>query len=471
MASPHKFVLCLSVTTLTGFALVATWALAPGSAKNQRNALPPAARIADDGRVAQPTTSAPPTLTSRPAETSDSRRVAPPASAIPVYPEFAQVATFRPASRKASAEANVRLCQARYPFGGRPLCGVLCQDGCYCDGHEPRWKDRQMLPFDRFGPGEYVGPPRTQHVSEYRLRVDDLLGFTFILSRQYRNGQYKLEIGDRITIESITDEKLNRNHLSSGSSSTSDEGQGILVQPDGNITLPLLGQVKAAGRTIADLTEDLEERYKTYYKVPGITVTPLKVNTRLYDFRDAIDQRFGDGGLGTQARVTPEGTVQLPGIGSVPAQGLSIPEMEAEVNARYAHNYQGLDVTVQLLDRAPRFVYVLGEVATPGRFELTGPTTAMQAIALAGGNVRHVVIFRRTADWRLMATRLDLRGALLGKRPCPADEIWVRDSDIVLVPKSALLLADDFIELVFTRGVYGALPLNASISFTKLSTL
>ena len=391
--------------------------------------------------------------------------------AAPQYPQFAQVGSFTPTN-----EPSVQLCQACYPYGGRPMCGVQCQDGCYCDGKEPGWHHQQCLPFDQFGPGEYVGPARPAHVADYRLRVDDELGFTFILSRTNSNGPYRLEIGDRITIESVTDDKLNRHHLNSGSSTTSDEGQGILVQPDGNVSLPLLGQVKAENRTITELSEDLEERYKKYYKVPGITVTPLKVNTRLYDFRDAIDQRFGEGGLGTQARVTPEGTVQLPAIGSVHVQGLSIRELEAEINARYAADYQGLDVTVQLINRAPRFVYVLGEVVTPGRYELEGPTTVMQSIALAegwnnGGNLRHIVVFRRGEDWRLMATRLDLRGAMLGKRPCPADEIWVRDGDIVLVPKSALLLADDFIELVFTRGIYGVLPTNYTFTFTKLTTL
>jgi polysaccharide export outer membrane protein len=138
---------------------------------------------------------------------------------------------------------------------------------------------------------------------------------------------------------------------------------------------------------------------------------------------------------------------------------------------------QGIEVTPVLVARAPRVVYVLGEVLAPGRYELTGPTTAMQAVSLAGGwnnggNLRHMVIFRRGEDWRLMATRLDLRGAMLGKRPCPADELWLRDSDIVLVPKSAILLADDFIELVFTRGIYGAMPFQGiSINFAKLSSL
>ena len=70
-----------------------------------------------------------------------------------------------------------------------------------------------------------------------------------------------------------------------------------------------------------------------------------------------------------------------------------------------------------------------------------------------------------------MATKLDLRGALIGKRPASADEIWIRDSDIVLVPKSPVLLMDDFIDLVFTRGIYGVVPIGVSLDLTNLSTI
>jgi len=57
-----------------------------------------------------------------------------------------------------------------------------------------------------------------------------------------------------------------------------------------------------------------------------------------------------------------------------------------------------------------------------------------------------------------MATMLDLRGALYARRPVPADDIWLNDSDIVLVPKSPIQQADDFIEQVFTRGLYSLVP-------------
>ena len=42
----------------------------------------------------------------------------------------------------------------------------------------------------------------------------------------------------------------------------------LLIQPDGTITLRLLGQVHATGRTVTQLRDALEERYKKYYKLP-----------------------------------------------------------------------------------------------------------------------------------------------------------------------------------------------------------
>jgi polysaccharide export outer membrane protein len=298
-------------------------------------------------------------------------------------------------------------------------------------------------------------------VPEYRLRVDDSLSFVYRLTREESKTPYELNVGDTIKVESLTDPNLDRE---------------LVIQPDGSITLRLLGQMRAADRTVEQLREHLEEAYKKFYKVPAMTVTPLKVNTRLEDLRAAVDARYGAGGQQRNAVVTPEGTLQLPGIGSVPAQGLTLDELKREVDERYAQFVGGIEVTPVLAERAPRYIYVLGEVHQPGRYALVGPTTVMQSIALAsgwnnGGNLREIVVFRRGDDWQLMATRLDMRGALIGKRPCPADEIWLRDSDIVVVPKSAILLTNDFIELVFTRGIYGVVPLSVGYNYSRTSLI
>ncbi|MHB0959268.1 MAG: polysaccharide biosynthesis/export family protein [Pirellulaceae bacterium] len=336
---------------------------------------------------------------------------------------------------------RVRHCQMRC------VLGVDCQ-GCNCCG-EKRWHASRPVPWEVFAQGEYVGVCREADVPEYRLRVGDELEFVYRLTGIESNEPYKLNVGDRVRIESMTDPALDRE---------------LLIQPDGMITLRVLGQIRAARRTVAELRDELEERYVKYYKVPAISVTPVQVNSRLEELRAAVDGRHGPaGGQSQQSRVTPEGTIQLPAIGSVPAQCLTLDELKQEIDERYAQVVEGVAVTPRIRQRAARYVYVVGEVRQPGRYTLEAPTTVMQSIALAGGwnnggNLRQIVVFRRTEEWRLIATKLDLHGPLLGKRPCPADEIWLRDSDLVVVPKSRLLRSDDLIERIFHHGNYGALP-------------
>ncbi len=360
------------------------------------------------------------------------------------------------------ADRHIQLCQALGPAAPCPIEAVdcsTCNDCC-----RRGWNALGPIPFQSFAQGEYVGHARTQHVPEYRLRVDDLIEFNYRITRDETSSPYQLEVGDEIRIESVTDTALDRS---------------LIIQPDGTITPRLLGQVKASRHTVKQLRDELEDLYGKYYKdkkVIGISVTPTKVNTRLDDLRASVDARYGNGGQNRSAKVTPDGTVSLPALPAIVAQGLTLSELKQEINARYAQVVEGMDVTPILLQRAPRFVYVVGEVHQPGRFLMEGPTTVMQAIAQAGSwnvgaNLRQVVVFRRGDDWRLLATVLDLGPALNGHKPCPAGEIWMDDADLVIVPKSAILKFDDFVSLVFTKGIYGVVPFSTSYSFSNTSTL
>ena len=132
-------------------------------------------------------------------------------------------------------------------------------------------------------------------------------------------------------------------------------------------------------------------------------------------------------------------------------------------DSRYSEVVVGLEAEPILAQQAPHFVHVLGEVGTPNRVQLDGPTTVLGAIAQAGGhlpgaNLRQVVIFRRADDWRLISTMLDLQGALNAKRPTPADEIWLRDGDVVILPSRPIQVFDNWVQQVFTNGIYGLIP-------------
>jgi polysaccharide biosynthesis/export protein len=329
----------------------------------------------------------------------------------------------------------------------RRIDGVDCNFGSACG--ETRWNQWGQIPWQHLGPGEYIGPPRMPDVPVYLVRVDDLIEFRYVATRFQSGKQYRIQAGDELRIESLIDPNINR---------------AVTVQPDGTITLLLLDQVQAVRLTIPELTALLKEKYKEFYKIFDLTVSPVKTNTRLDDLLAAVNNRFNSGGQGQQVRVAADGTISLTKLGKVPTQGLSLDELAAEVNARYAEYVEGLEVTPILTQRAPHFMYVLGDVKAGGRFQMDRPTTVMQALALAnginnGGNLRQVVVFRRAEDWRLIATKLDIRGAVYGTRPTPADEIFLRDSDIVLVPKSSIKRTDDLIELIMTNGVYRILPI------------
>jgi polysaccharide export outer membrane protein len=358
-----------------------------------------------------------------------------------------------------TGENRVQICQHLTSAGPNPTPAIDCNGTDPCCTQRGWSALGPVADFQEWAQGEYVGRARLPHVPTYRLRVDDQMEFVFRVTRDETPNPYEINVGDEVSIESATDTDLQRT---------------LVVLPDGTISLPLLGQVRAANLTVPQLREELEKRYRKYYKVPAITVTPVKVDTQLEDLRYTVSGRSGFGGQVLAGRVTPEGTIQLPVVRSVPAQGLTLDEFARELNQRFNEQIAGIEVVPVLTQRAPRFVYVLGEVRQPGRYPLEAPTTIMQALAMAGSynvgaHISSIVIFRRADDWRLIATVVNLRNAMLGKVPCPPGEIWVSDADLIIVPKSRILWTDDTIELVFTRGLYGVIPFSGNYSFTNFT--
>jgi len=73
---------------------------------------------------------------------------------------------------------------------------------------------------------------------------------------------YRIGVGDELTIDMPVDREL----------STS-----VVVRPDGMITPPMLQEVRAAGRTTAELDSVMTGVYATYYRHPVVTVGVKKV--------------------------------------------------------------------------------------------------------------------------------------------------------------------------------------------------
>jgi polysaccharide biosynthesis/export protein len=332
--------------------------------------------------------------------------------------------------------------------------GLDCADNCA--GKHQTWRDLHPYEFQPLSHGEYIGPVRLPSAINYRVRTGDRLRFSYILSNEQVSDSYRLNIGDELSITSITDPSIKVGDQVAG--------RGVAIQSDGTLTLPMIGQVAASGKTMAQLRRDLEIAYKEQIRTPGIDVLDVKLNAPREAIRAVVDARQGQGGQAFLDTVHADGTVRLPKLGAVCVQGLTMDEIKREVNLRYREIVVGLEVETHIDLEAPHFVFVYGEVTRPDRYELRGPTSVTQALAMAqgilrGGNAREIVIFRRAEDWRLLATRVDLKGAHLGKVPLPTDEIWLRDSDLIIVPPTPIQRFDNFVRQVFTDGVYGVFPL------------
>jgi len=81
-------------------------------------------------------------------------------------------------------------------------------------------------------------------------------------------------------------------------------------------------------------------------------------------------------------------------------------------------------------------------------------------------------VIRRDQNWRLTATKLDLSGALYGRRPQPSDDIWLRNDDILLIPRKPIQLLSENINQYLTNTLYAIFPQNGlALNFDDFTTL
>lgn len=88
-----------------------------------------------------------------------------------------------------------------------------------------------------------------------------------------------------------------------------------------------------------------------------------------------------------KVRVTQDGTILMPLIGSITAAGLTAGEVQGEIAKRLAADFLvNPSVTVVVAEHQARRITVLGAVQHPGAFHLKdNATTLVDALALAGG--------------------------------------------------------------------------------------
>ena len=194
--------------------------------------------------------------------------------------------------------------------------------------------------------------------------------------------------------------------------------------------------------------------------VAGIPSTPGSSSAyRIGPFDLLKIEVFQADELSSEERVSEDGFVAMPLIGNVQVSGLTPREAEQAIAERLKKNYlQNPQVDVFVAEYASQKVTVTGHVKQPGVFPLTGQTTLMQAIALAGGpdeiaDKDEIVVFRNQPGSGVKAYVVDLSAIEEGKIADPV----VAAGDRVVVPKSGMAVFSEGIGKVVT-GIAIRLP-------------
>ncbi len=151
---------------------------------------------------------------------------------------------------------------------------------------------------------------------------------------------------------------------------------------------------------------------------------------------------FQEPDLERQVRISQEGAINLPLIGSLDLTGKSVRQAEELVRARYdAEFLKNPQITITVLEYTPRTVQVLGAVNQPGAIAFTPEQqmTIMEAIAKAGGqsriaDIRKVRLTRQTGDkTEIFTINLDdlMKGSSTEKWP-------LIKGDVLFVPERIL---------------------------------
>ncbi len=89
--------------------------------------------------------------------------------------------------------------------------------------------------------------------------------------------------------------------------------------------------------------------------------------------------------LSREVVVRPDGMISMPLVGDIQATGLTANLLAKRIAERLTEYLASPIVFVQVKDVNSYFIYVMGEVAKPGKYSLKSYANVMQGISLAGG--------------------------------------------------------------------------------------
>ena len=141
-------------------------------------------------------------------------------------------------------------------------------------------------------------------------------------------------------------------------------------------------------------------------------------------------------------RVSDDGNISLPLLGSIPVVGLSSSDLEGRLEALLTTKFVNrANVSVVIKEFSNKPVSILGAVAKPGSLSVSGRWDLLQAISAAGGLIpgagRRIYVLRRADNG--LSDRLEIDADELLVRSSPRWNIPIYSSDVVNIPARAIV--------------------------------
>ncbi len=225
-----------------------------------------------------------------------------------------------------------------------------------------------------------------------------------------------------------------------------------VVQPDGNIFLPLVGEVQASGLTVNALQQKLTAVYREFVSNPQIAVMPLQLNSRRIFLLGQIARTTGQmsqteelakvGGLFLRGN----GTLleNIAGIEFLPTADLKeafVTRQDIIIPVNLESLIKGGDLSQNIhlqpgdtivVPAATKDVLVLGAVKNPGRFNLKQRDTLLVALAVAGGPTENADLLQAYVTRDASVLPVNFKRLLIARDI--NQNILLKDQDFIYVP-------------------------------------
>ena len=155
--------------------------------------------------------------------------------------------------------------------------------------------------------------------------------------------------------------------------------------------------------------------------------------------------------------IQPDGVINLQIVGSTKVGG-TLREAESLIVHEASTRLNRPEVTVLLRDFVKPYFVVTGEVNHPGRFDIHGTVTALEAIAISGGfkeSSKHsqVILVRKYNSEFAQVSVLNMKAMMTADRVSENPEL--RPGDLLVVPQNTVSKLERYIRWA-SLGMYGA---------------